>query len=123
MRRLHDGDCPMTNSEPASRTGCVCEDLQHRSVVREYIEGGGGRTVWEEIDEFRLAANDAEEDRDVQLAAADTEIEQLRGRIRKLELALGRAGVALSRAGDLAEYSVAFAVLEGNYTALDAKEG
>ncbi len=43
-------------------------------------------------------------------------------RIRKLEQALGRAGVALSRAGDLAEYSVAFAVLEGNHTALDAKE-
>lgn len=39
---LHVGDCPMTNSDPESRTVCVCDAYEHE---RTYLEGGGGLEV------------------------------------------------------------------------------
>jgi len=40
--KLHVGDCPMTNMDPATRTSCVCE---HWDTERDHLEGGGGVTV------------------------------------------------------------------------------
>ncbi len=49
---LHVGDCPMTNTTAADRTGCVCE--HHEGEPRDYIEGKGGarytgptREIWD----------------------------------------------------------------------------
>lgn len=40
--KLHVGDCPMTNSDPESRTACICEHWEHE---RTYLEGGGGQEI------------------------------------------------------------------------------
>jgi hypothetical protein len=43
---LHIGDCPMTNTDPAERTGCVCDRAQDPDEPRDYVEAAAGIRVW-----------------------------------------------------------------------------
>lgn len=39
---LHDADCPMTNSDPADRVGCICDGplADGREAIRDTPVGG-----------------------------------------------------------------------------------